>query len=150
MHVNRYVRAGGAYGHLLLVVVLALGVFVMHAMGHPDQSSGDGMNPASHVSTMPTAAAAHDPMAAPASPERGSAAHSMYTASKDMPAMAMDMLSLCVAVMFGAWVLTALLRTALTRRPDWLAKLLAEAPVMLRPNPPPRGPDLTELSVLRL
>jgi hypothetical protein len=64
--------------------------------------------------------------------------------------MAMDMVSLCVAVMFGAWALTALLRRALARRPDWLAKLLAEAPVMLRPNPPPRGPDLTELSVLRL
>ncbi len=52
--------------------------------------------------------------------------------------MAMDMVSLCVAVMFGAWVLTALLRRALARRPDWLAKLLAEAPVMLRPNPTPR------------
>ncbi|SFE42161.1 DUF6153 family protein [Streptomyces mirabilis] len=150
MHVNRYVRAGGAYGHLLLVVVLALGVFVMHTVGHPDQSHGDGMSPASQVSTMPTAVAAHDPMGAPASPERGSAAHSTRTASKDKPAMAMDMLSLCLAVMFGAWVLTALLRTALTRRPDWLAKLLAEAPVMLRPHPPPRGPDLTELSVLRL
>jgi hypothetical protein len=39
---------------------------------------------------------------------------------------------------------------ALARHPDWLAKFLAEAPVMLRPNPPPRGPDLTQLSVLRL
>ncbi|MER5901222.1 DUF6153 family protein [Streptomyces mirabilis] len=151
MHVNRYVRAGGAYGHLLLVVVLALGVFVMHTVGHPDQPAGDSMSPASQVSMMPTVVAAHDdPMGAPAPPERGSAAHSTHTSSKDRPAMAMDMVSLCVAVMFGAWVLTALLRGALARRPDWLAKLLAEAPVMLRPNPPPRGPDLTELSVLRL
>ncbi|MFJ8019509.1 DUF6153 family protein [Streptomyces sp. NPDC096311] len=150
MHVNRYVRAGGAYGHLLLVVVLALGVFVMHTVGHPDQPPGDGMSPAAQVSTTSTVVAAHDPMGAPASPERSSAAHSTHTSSKDRPAMAMDMVSLCVAVMFGAWVLTALLRRALARRPDWLAKLLAEAPVVLRPNPPPRGPDLTELSVLRL
>ncbi|MFF2133482.1 DUF6153 family protein [Streptomyces olivochromogenes] len=150
MHVNRYVRTGGAYGHLLLVVVLALGVFVMHTVGHPDQPRDDGMSLASQVSTMPMVVAADDPIGGPVSPERGSAAHSTHTSSKDKPAMAMDMVSLCVAVMFGAWILTALLRRALARRPDWLAKLLTEAPVMLRPNPPPRGPDLAELSVLRL
>jgi hypothetical protein len=67
-----------------------------------------------------------------------------------MPFTAMDMLSLCMAVMLGAWVLAALLRSALCRHADWLADLLARAPVALRPNPPPRRPDLTQLSVLRI
>ncbi|MFF4905829.1 hypothetical protein ACFY2T_13255 [Streptomyces sp. NPDC001260] len=67
-----------------------------------------------------------------------------------MPLMAMDMLSLCLAVMLGAWILAALLRSALARHPDWLARLLAQAPVLLRANPPPRGPDLAQLSILRL
>lgn len=150
MHVSRSVRTGGALGHLLLVVVLALGVFVMHTVGHPDKSSGPGMSTAAHASTEPTPAAAHDPMGAPASQAQSHAPHSTHTSSQDKPAMAMDMLSLCMAVMFGAWALAALLRMALARRPDWLAKFLAEAPVTLRPNPPPRGPDLTQLSVLRL
>lgn len=64
--------------------------------------------------------------------------------------MAMDMLSLCLAVLLSAYVLAALLKAALTRRPDWPANLLARATVAQRPNPPPRGPDLTQLSVLRL
>ncbi|MGW0120830.1 hypothetical protein [Streptomyces sp. NPDC003327] len=33
-------RAGGALAHLLLVVVLALGVFMMHSTGHPAGSEG--------------------------------------------------------------------------------------------------------------
>ncbi|WP_330302233.1 MULTISPECIES: hypothetical protein [unclassified Streptomyces] len=37
---SRNVRTGAALGHLLLVVVLALGVFVMHTVGHPDGSAG--------------------------------------------------------------------------------------------------------------
>ncbi|MFF4728738.1 hypothetical protein ACFY3M_25960 [Streptomyces mirabilis] len=146
---SRSVRTGGALGYLLLVVVLALGVFVMHTVGHPDQASGP-MNTAAHASTAPTPAAAHDPMGAPASPDQSHVTHSTHASPKDKPAMAMDMLSLCMAVMFSAWALAALLRMALARRPDWLAKFLAGAPVMLRPNPPPRSPDLTQLSVLRL
>ncbi|WP_249938685.1 DUF6153 family protein [Streptomyces mirabilis] len=147
---SRSVRTGGALGHLLLVVVLALGVFVMHTVGHPDTSSGPNMSVAAHASTAHTPAAAHDPIGAPASLEQSHATHSTHASSRDKPAMAMDMLSLCMAVMFSAWALAALLRMALARHPDWLAKFLAEAPVMLRPNPPPRGPDLTQLSVLRL
>ncbi|MEU9211240.1 DUF6153 family protein [Streptomyces sp. NPDC048415] len=140
MPVSRCVRAGGALGHLLLVVVLALGVFVMHTLGHPDGSTGShGMGNASHSR-----------MEAAAAPEQSHAADRTHTASPHEPAMAMDMLSLCMAVLLGAWVLAALLRSALARRPDWLADLLRDAPVVLRPNPPPRGPDLTQLSVLRL
>ena len=150
MHVSRSARTGGALGHLLLVVVLALGVFVMHTVGHPDQLSGPGMSTAAHASTAHTPAAAQDPMGAPAPLDQSHATHSAHASPEDKPAMAMDMLSLCMAVMFSAWALAALLRMALARRPDWLTKFLAAAPVMLRPNPPPRGPDLTQLSVLRL
>ncbi|OAH10460.1 hypothetical protein STSP_61980 [Streptomyces jeddahensis] len=66
------------------------------------------------------------------------------------PAMAMDMLSLCLAVLLSAYVIAALLKAALASRPDWLANLLARATAVQRPNPPLRGPDLTQLSVLRL
>ncbi|WAZ24710.1 DUF6153 family protein [Streptomyces cinnabarinus] len=133
MRANRYVRAGSALGQLLLVVVLALGVFVMHTVGHPEESSShSGMQNASHAAPMDHPAA-HDP--------DGSSTHE--------PAMPMDMASLCVAVLFGAWVLAALLRSAFTRHGEWLARLLAQVASVLRPNPPPRGPDLTQLSVLR-
>ncbi|MFF4351002.1 DUF6153 family protein [Streptomyces sp. NPDC001530] len=139
-----------ALGHLLLVVALALGVFVMHTVGHPDGSSGSGMSAGSHASTAYTPSAAHDPMEAPAPRAQGHATDPTHTSSPHEPAMAMDMLSLCMAVLVAAWVLAALVRMAFARRPDWLAGLLADAPVTLRPNPPPRGPDLTQLSVLRL
>ncbi|CCK26814.1 hypothetical protein BN159_2435 [Streptomyces davaonensis JCM 4913] len=133
MRASRYVRAGGALGQLLLVVVLALGVFVMHTVGHPEDSAHEGMRSTSHAAP---------PMEHPATDEpAGSSTHE--------PAMPMDMASLCVAVLFGAWVLAALLKSAFTRHGEWLARLLAQVAAVLRPNPPPRGPDLTQLSVLR-
>jgi hypothetical protein len=150
VHVSRSVRAGGALGHLLLVVVLALGVFVMHTVGHPGQSSEPGMSAAAHASTPHAPAAAQDPTEAPASLEQAHTTRSTHASPNDKPAMAMNMFSLCMAVMFGAWALAALLRMAFARRADWPTKFLAEAPVVLRPNPLPRGPDLTQLSVLRL
>jgi hypothetical protein len=149
---KRYVRAGGAFGQLLLVAVLTLGVFVMHTLGHPEEHSGTAMSTTSHAAsdtsrTAPTAphAAPHDagPAAAPADP----AAHSAATHE---PPTAMDMLSLCVAVLFGAWALASLLRSAFARRGEWPAHLLGRLAAALRPDPPPRGPDLTQLSVLRL
>ncbi|WP_328356947.1 DUF6153 family protein [Streptomyces sp. NBC_00445] len=133
---SRYVRVGGALGHLLLVVVLALGVFVMHTVGHPDESSHATV---SAMDTGPHASAAM----VPAQEDLAQAA------SADMPVMAMDMVSLCVAVLFAAWILVALLRSALARSPGRLADVLARAPVLRRSAPPPRPPDLTQLSVLR-
>lgn len=62
----------------------------------------------------------------------------------------MDMQSLCVAILLGAWMLTALLKPAFTRRHEEWAELLAQVTAFARPRPPPRGPDLTRLSVLRL
>ena len=147
MHVRRCVRAGGAFGHLLLIVVLALGVFVMHTVGHPRDTSDMGMDVVGQVSTVEPGTMAHDAtdplrVVEEKHPKRVSSAH--------RPAMPMDMLSLCLAVLFGAWVLAALVRSALTRRPGRPADLLARTRVALRPRPPPRGPDLTLLSVLRL
>ncbi|MGW3628333.1 DUF6153 family protein [Streptomyces sp. NPDC000880] len=149
MKARRHVRAGGALGHLLLVVVLALGVFTMHTLGHPDTSHDFAMSTASHATTVD---AAHTPMSTPADTEAGMGSHTTDPAdpSTHQPAMAMDMLSLCLAVLFGAWVLAALLRLAFARHEEWLAELLAQVAAVLRPNPPPRGPDLTRLSVLRL
>ncbi len=149
--VSRFVRAGGALGHLLLVVVLALGIFAMHGMGHPGESAHSTMSGASHSTAMDTAPPGHAPMSAPT--DRGAGGHAAETAdspSSHEPAMAMDMLSLCVAVLFGAWALIALLRSAFTRRPGQPAELLSQVTSLLRPDPPPRGPDLTRLSVLRL
>jgi hypothetical protein len=150
---SRHVRVGGALGHLLLVVVLAFGVFAMHTLGHPDDSSDSAaMGTASHASAMGTAATAHDPMSATALADAvGQAADPAHgSSSTHDPGMAMDMLSVCVAVLFGAWALAMLLRSALARHQEWLARLLAQVAVVLRPNPPPRRPDITQLSVLRL
>lgn len=152
MNASPCARTAGALAHLLLVVVLALGVFVMHTMGHPDSSPSADMSTASQASAvaMDHGSPGHDTAAAALSPDMGQAADVEHSPSTHPPAMAMDMLSLCVAVMAGAWVLAALLRAAFSRHLDWLPGLLAQAHVPQRPNPPPRGPDLTQLSVLRL
>ncbi|GGZ94871.1 DUF6153 family protein [Streptomyces bluensis] len=159
MKASRYVRAGGALGHLLLVVVLALGVFAMHSMGHPQESSDSATSTSSHAMTVDPAGAAHDPGSASPAPGAGAdrhvtdpadPSHSPATRTTHQPAMAMDMLSLCVAVLFGAWVLASLLRSAFAQDQARPAELLAQVAAAIRPNPPPRRPDLARLSVLRL
>ncbi|MFF5159121.1 hypothetical protein ACFY3N_23370 [Streptomyces sp. NPDC000348] len=149
---SRYVRTGGALGPLLLVVVLAFGVFVMHTVGHPTPSHAVETGPVSHMSapTAHSASATHRDAADPAPAESKHAAAPERAPSTGMPVTAMDMLSLCLAVLLAAWVLTALVRSALARHPDWLAHLRAQVAAVFHPNPPPRGPDLTRLSVLRL
>ncbi|WP_030755308.1 hypothetical protein [Streptomyces sp. NRRL F-5135] len=151
MKASRYVRAAGGLGHLLLVVVLALGVFAMHSTGHPSDASGSTMSATSHASTTDAAETAHDPMGVPAVPGTGGrTTDPADRAVTPPPAMAMDMLSLCVAVLFAAWGLSALLTSAFARRQNWSASLLAGVAAVPRPDPPPCGPDLTRLSVLRL
>ncbi|MFE7767772.1 DUF6153 family protein [Streptomyces sp. NPDC057438] len=153
MRESRCVRAGGALGQLLLVVTLALGVFAMHGTGHPGESAHSAMSSAS-------ATAATDPSSVSASHHgtTGSAvgrsildhgADAPDPSSSHGPPKAMDMLSLCVAVLLGGWVLSALLASALTRCRVWSARILTRV-AAARPNSPPRGPDLTRLSVLRL
>ncbi|MEU9736861.1 DUF6153 family protein [Streptomyces sp. NPDC048002] len=128
MRATAYVRAGAALGQLLLVVVLALGVFVMHTLGHPEDSSHSGSAGVSHAAPMERSA-------------EGPSTHE--------PAVPMDMASLCVAVLLGVRLLAALLRSAFARDPDRVARLLAQVAALARPRPPPRGPDLIQLSVLR-
>lgn len=151
MSTSRTSRAAGAWGHLLLVVVLALGVLVMHSMGHPKDSSGATMGPAAHGPAagalehcgMTVSKQAAASVSAPGSPD--DAKPSSHT-----PGTGMDMTTLCVAVL-GALVLAGLLRAALSRRTDWLVRLRAGVVAVLRPNPPPRRPpDLAQLSVLRI
>ncbi|GAA3086615.1 hypothetical protein GCM10017562_65890 [Streptomyces roseofulvus] len=129
-------RAGGALAHLLLVVVLALGVFMMHSTGHPEGPS------ASHAAAVGTSGAPH----AADGGGHGAGAQDEGHA----PGSGMDMTTLCVAVL-GAWLLAGLVRAALGRRPDWLVLLLARLAPALRPHAPPRRPpDLARLSVLRI
>ncbi|MER8041372.1 hypothetical protein [Streptomyces sp. NPDC094032] len=183
MHVGRAgrsaTRAGGALAHLLLVVVLALGVFVMHSVGHPEGSSGaDGMSGTSGTSGMDTTAVASDMAAAsgtaaasvtamsaeplphgspppPATPPHhegsspGTTAYAATHGSTHGSGTGMDMTTLCVAVL-GVWLLAALLRAALGRRADGTAPLLARLLPFLGPNAPPRPPDLAQLSILRI
>ncbi|WP_055602499.1 DUF6153 family protein [Streptomyces aureus] len=126
-------RAEGALAHLLLVVVLALGVFLMHAVGHPEGSGG----------TETGSASAHHSVAAHG--DEGSDADTGHG-----PGSGTDMTTLCVAVLAG-WLVAALVRAALGRRPDWLALLLARLTPAPGPHaPPPRPPDLAQLSVLRI
>ncbi|MFB6842636.1 hypothetical protein [Streptomyces sp. NPDC056361] len=150
-------RAGGALGHLLLVVVLALGVFLMHAVGHP-AGSGDGTDTASAVSHgAPAHAAGAAASHGTGSPHglHGSAGSAATDATdrsdaRHDPGTGMDMTTLCVAVL-GAWLLAGLVRAALGRRPEWLALLLARLTPALGPHAPPRRPpDLALLSVLRI
>ncbi|MCK7622798.1 DUF6153 family protein [Streptomyces sp. RS10V-4] len=151
MRANRRIRAAGAWGHLLLIAVLALGVFAMHTLGHPSgprEMAGPAMGPAAHGT--PAAAAAAGTTAHHGSdpaPDRPTAHHGSGPSSHS-PGAGMDMTSLCVAVL-GAWVLACLLRLVVRRRADWLVLLRAGA-LVLRPNPPPRPPDLARLSVLRI
>ncbi|MFF3314879.1 DUF6153 family protein [Streptomyces sp. NPDC003035] len=130
--VGRDMGAGSALAHLLLVV-LALGVFVMHAVGHPQSSSDTAADGMTHVS-----ASAHhttDEAPAPSSHDSG---------------MDMDMTTLCVAVL-GIWALARLVLAAFGRRPDWLVRLLGRLTRVRGPNAPPRRPpDLAQLSVLRI
>lgn len=151
MKVGWRTRAGGALGRLLLVVVLALSVFAMHSTGHPSESAHSNMSTASHSTATDATASTHDPMSLPSDTVTGGqGTDTSESTSSHQPAMAMDMLALCVAVLLGTWVLSALLKSALARRQDRPALLLAQVAAVSRPNRPPLRPDLTRLSVLRL
>ncbi|MBD9728134.1 DUF6153 family protein [Streptomyces caniscabiei] len=153
MQVSRRVRAGGTLGRLLLVAVLALGVLAMHSTGHPSESA-HAMSTVSHSTAATDTARSTDATRSTdaADPAAPADAHTTGSGprSSHKPAPTMDMQSLCVAILLGAWVLTALLAPAFTRRHEERAELLARVAAFARPRPPPRGPDLTRLSVLRL
>ncbi|MET7714457.1 DUF6153 family protein [Streptomyces sp. NPDC005407] len=146
---HRYAQAVTVAARLLLVVVLALGVFVMHTVGHPSEGSGSGMGAASHA--VGTHAMSGEPAAAHSSTLSSSDSSELTGAisSPHEPGMSMDLASLCVAVL-GAWALAALLHAAFAGRCDWLAALATGVRAVVRPNPPPRAPDLAQLSILRI
>ncbi|MEV8344410.1 DUF6153 family protein [Streptomyces niveus] len=143
MNARGYGRVGSALGRLLLIVVLALGVFAMHTVGHPDESyaSESGAGAMAHASDEPAPASPPEPV-----PPHPSAADEPVMG---MDGMSMDMASLCLAVL-SSWALAALLLAAFARRAGLFTDPLAGLRVAPRPNPPPRTPELTLLSVLRI
>ncbi|MEV8284783.1 hypothetical protein [Streptomyces niveus] len=141
MSARGYGRVGSALGRLLLIVVLALGVFAMHTVGHPDESgaSESGAGAMVHASGEPA------PPPEPAPPHPSAADEPVM----GMDGMSMDMASLCLAVL-STWALAALLLAAFARQDGLFTDPLAGLRVAPRPNPPPRTPELTLLSVLRI
>ncbi|MEU9010723.1 hypothetical protein AB0D12_13245 [Streptomyces sp. NPDC048479] len=144
---------------LLLVVVLALGVFIMHTVGHPSGGSS------SHTAAAPHAVGAHGVGTVSMHSERGGGTHVATPSIADRPVhgsepadavsapynpgLGMDMASLCLAVL-GGWALASLLYAAFAARRDGLADLGARVFTLVRPDPPPRPPDLAQLSILRI
>ncbi|GGU44593.1 hypothetical protein [Streptomyces coeruleorubidus] len=149
-------RAGGAFGYLLLVVMLTLGVFAMHTMGHPDDSSGHGMSDAIpavagvHHDGMAQKAAASEPSAEHgATAEHGTAASAAKSAPVHEPLGGMDPMSVCLAVLTG-WLLGLFLHALVVRREERLTALLARSMALTRRGTPPPRPLLSQLSVLRI
>ncbi|WP_053048768.1 hypothetical protein [Streptomyces antioxidans] len=179
MTTARSMRTDGVLPRLLLVVVLALGVLVMHTLGHPEGGSGPGMTHSAHHASGGARPVSHggggpydgsvlydgDPApdgtghggatdtgtqrtAAAPSAEAGHAPAAPETEPRE-PMTAMDMASLCVAVL-GVWVLGALLGAVFARRGGPPLGLPVVGAVVARPDHPSPGPDLTALSVLRI
>ncbi|MFJ3582260.1 hypothetical protein ACIPPS_08485 [Streptomyces sp. NPDC090127] len=155
-------RATGALAHLLLVVVLALGVFVMHAFGHPKSASATGAEqhmthgaPASGAERIAHGASATGAEqrlthGAASAPDRGPVAPRAGSEAPDDSGAHGDMATLCVAVL-GVWALARVVLAALGLHLDRLVRLLGRLLPALGPNaPPPRPPDLAQLSVLRI
>ncbi|MDX3525914.1 hypothetical protein P1P75_05565 [Streptomyces sp. ID05-39B] len=151
--VSRRLRVGGAFGHLLLIVVLAFGVLAMHTMGHPEHTSGRGTDALMHA----VVGTHQGGMSVGAADTRTSAEPAEITdhvtvasaaPSVDEPMISMDVLSVCVAVLTG-WLLWLFLCAA-ARRKEQLTELLARVMAVLRPSPPPPRPLLAQLSVLRI
>jgi hypothetical protein len=156
---RQYTRVVGVAARLLFVVMLALGVFIMHTVGHPAEGSSAGTSSSTHTVGMGEISAhgrqadavtdtgpPHGPSAA--NPHAGPALTSAAVSSNE-PGMAMDIASLCLAVL-GTWALAALLRAVFVGRRDWFAKLVTGVLAAVSPNPPPRAPDLAQLSILRI
>ncbi|MFJ5997307.1 hypothetical protein [Streptomyces sp. NPDC092370] len=148
-------RAGGAFGYLLLVVMLTLGVFAMHTMGHPEHSSGHGMSGAipavagAHQDGMAHQAAPSEPLSLPeTTAEHGTAASPTKSPVNEFPS-GMDPMSVCLAVL-TVWLLGLFLHALVFRRHERLTVLLARSMALARPGTPPPRPLLSQLSVLRI
>ncbi|MDI9888096.1 DUF6153 family protein [Streptomyces sp. HNM0645] len=148
----------GVAARLLLVVVLALGVFIMHTVGHPADGSATGTASPSHMTSMAgipghgRGADAVPDTGLPPAPRTADAAagpeQAIGPAPADVPGTALDMASLCLAVL-GSWALAALLHTVFVGRRVLFASLATRVLAAARPDPP-RAPDLAQLSILRI
>jgi hypothetical protein len=152
--VHQYTRSVGVAARLLLVVVLALGVFIMHTVGHPSGGSGSDVSAASHATGMVSMHGERDAGTHPGTlgvtDNRVQGPESVGAVSAPHgPGMGMDMASLCLAVL-GSWALAALLYAAFTPRRERLADLATRVLTAVRPEPLPRPPDLAQLSILRI
>ncbi|MER7408252.1 hypothetical protein ABT373_38825 [Streptomyces sp. NPDC000070] len=155
MSISGRLRAGGAFGYLLLVVMLTLGVFAMHTMGHPEGSSGHGMSGATpaaagvHHDGMAQQAAASEPSSEPEVTARhGTAMSPTDSPVHDLPG-GTDPMSVCLAVL-TVWLLGLFLHALVLRRHERLTALLARSMALARPGTPPPRPLLSQLSVLRI
>lgn len=166
MKTCRQTRAGGFVGHLLLVTLLAFGIVTMHSFGHPGGVTRVHAA-ASHAAAMDsdrthTAALGQSP----SSRDNGSVpgdGHVMATASGAVaeapqaasapgnPGGGMDLMTVCLAVL-SVWTLAvaALMCAALARGRHRPLNPQPYAVVTHRPNPPPRPPLLSQLSILRI
>ncbi|KPC63953.1 hypothetical protein ADL29_14785 [Streptomyces chattanoogensis] len=168
---GRRARPGGV-AHLLIVVALALGVLVMHGLGHP----ADPAEPSGGGTSARHAAMGQGPRMAPgavhgpgngrdgdpvkdagllATAKTHGAAPAPAASKPDpgkhhRPGHATDMTSLCLAVL-SVWMLAVLCGALLSRFRAWQLGSLARFVAGLRPQlPPPRAPSLLQLSVLRI
>lgn len=148
MNVRRFVPTGDAAARLLLVAVLVFGVFAMHTVGHRGSASVATVSTSSQAASGDPVAAVDMAPAAIAVADLLPADEQSNSTSED-PSTGMSLAYLCVAVI-SVWLLVGLLRMVLARRADWLTRLRTRTVVLLTPNPPPRKPDLTRLSVLRI
>lgn len=141
-------RAAAWCGRLLLLGALLCGIVMMHTLGHPPMASAME-NPAQHGS-------AQAPASAEAPAAHGSARLETRTASRaphadgPMPTDGMNPLAVCLAVL-GAGIIS-LTAAGLLRWQcgDLLTSARTGLRYALRPNPPPRGLSLVQLSVLRV
>ncbi len=120
---------------LAAVAALAFGLFLMHGLGHPAEPAP--------TTTTTTTSVAYASVPAGHDHERE---HETRT-----PGTHTDLAALCVAVLFGTWLLTALVQVALIRRrPDGHPPARNRILHALRAQPAPRPPDLARLSLLRI
>lgn len=131
---------------LLLLMLLVLGVVGMHTIGHPPEARGAG-----HAEAM--AEPASLPGAAVDCPDGHCAPSADEEHGSGMDGMGgMDLMSLCLAVALAAFVLVALVRLILRRAGRRRARPAVRGlhGRFASGLPPPRGPGLSRLSVLRI
>ncbi|TQK44088.1 hypothetical protein FBY35_5569 [Streptomyces sp. SLBN-118] len=138
------------FGQLVLFLALLFGIATMHTLGHPvaDHGSGAAGN-AAPPSQVATVSHGHHHAAGPADAAGPANAQPSY-AGPEVPALAMDPMSVCLAVLDTFTVVLVAAGLLRTDHGALLAGCHARILRALRPNPPPRKTLLARLSVLRI